>query len=110
MRKSEERALEAYPKYTAENLDKVMRARHAFVVGYEQAEKDLGWHSVNESLPPIGEEVIALTDVLHGKHIYSARYICFAHIVDRRYAVDYNGWNIDGVKYWMSCPNLDSLK
>lgn len=41
MTKAEERALEAYPHYTAENLDDVIKARKFFVKGYEQAEKDL---------------------------------------------------------------------
>lgn len=39
--KAEERALEAYPHYTAENITEVTNARHFFVKGYEQAEKDI---------------------------------------------------------------------
>lgn len=39
--KAEERALEAYPHYTAENITEVTNARHFFVKGYKQAEKDL---------------------------------------------------------------------
>ena len=74
--------------------------------GYELAEKDLGWHSVDESLPPIDEEVIALTNQMRGKELSTARCICFAHIVDKNVAKDYNGWNIPGVKYWMPCPKL----
>ena len=41
MSKAEERALEAYPHYTAESITEVMNARHFFAKGYEQAEKDL---------------------------------------------------------------------
>lgn len=41
MKKSEQRALEAYPHYTAENFDEVMKARKFFAKGYSQAEKDL---------------------------------------------------------------------
>ena len=40
MSKAEERALEAYPHYTAENITEVTIARHFFAKGYEQAEKD----------------------------------------------------------------------
>ena len=73
---------------------------------YEQAEKDLGWHSVDECLPEIDEEVIVLVDNIHGKVVEGANYICFGHIVDRRYAMDYNGWNIPGVRFWMPCPKI----
>ena len=41
MSKAEERALEAYPHYTAENITEVTNARHFFAKGYEQAEKDI---------------------------------------------------------------------
>ena len=73
------------------------------ITGYEQAEKDLGWHSVDESLPPVDEEVIVLTDELNTAPIYK---IAFGHIVDRMHCSDYNGWNIPGVKYWMPMPKL----
>ena len=75
----------------------------AYKSGYEQAEKDLGWHSVDECLPEIDEEVIMLTDELGVSPMYK---ISFGHIVDRRYAMDYNGWNIPGVMYWMPMPKL----
>ena len=74
--------------------------------GYEQAEKDIGWNSVEKSLPPMGEEVIVLTNEMNGHELPNASHLCFAHLVDRRYAMDYNGWNIPGVKYWMNCPDL----
>lgn len=70
--------------------------------GYELAEKDLGWHSVDESLPPIDEEVIVLTDDLNTAPIYK---IAIGHIVDRIYCSDYD-WNIPGVKYWMPMPKI----
>lgn len=74
-----------------------------FQEGYEQTEKDLGWHSVDESLPPIDEEVIVLTDDLNTAPIYK---IAFGHIVDRMHCSDYNGWNVPGVKCWMPMPKL----
>ena len=76
------------------------------IQGYEQAEKDLGWHSVEESLPPIDEEVIVLTNRVRDIELDSANRICFAHIVDRSLAIDWGGWNIPGVKYWMPMPKL----
>ena len=88
-------------------------SRGIYIQGYEQAEKDLGWHSVDESLPPVDEEVIALTDEFNTAPIYK---IAFGHIVipyltvdidGKPYkAVSHNGWNIPGVKYWMPMPML----
>lgn len=81
--------------------------KRGFLNGYELAEKDLGWHSVEESLPPVDEEVIVLTDDLDTAPIYK---IAFGHIVDRMHCSDYNGWNIPGVKYWMPMPKLPEEK
>lgn len=87
----------------------------------EQAEKDLGWHSVDECLPEIDEEVIALTNQMNGKTLDTARRICYAHRPDpkgwdgrsldtgevKHYdVVTYNGWNVPGVRYWMPCPKI----
>lgn len=95
--------------------------RCLFQEGYELAEKDLGWHSVDESLPPIDEEVIVLTDEMHGKKLSSACHISYSHRpnpegwdgkdiftgkVTHHDVVTYDGWNIPGVKYWMHCPKL----
>ena len=114
MSKAKEKALEAYPEhsvlirparrggYYADN-----HLREGFIKGYEQAEKDLGWHSVKESLPPVGEEIIALCNEVNGTTLPTACYMCFAHLVeDKTIFVEYNGWNIPGVKYWMPCPEL----
>lgn len=81
--------------------------REGVKFGYEQAEKDLGWHSVKESLPPMDEEVIVITDEIHGKIVPGAHKICYGHIVDKNIAVDYDGWNIPGVTHWMPCPKLE---
>lgn len=90
--------------------------------GYEQAEKDLGWHSVKEMLPPIDEEVIVLTDDIHGTIVPGAHGICFGHRpnpdgwdgksietgeVKHYDVVTYDGWNIPGVTHWMHCPKLE---
>lgn len=118
-----EKAYEKYPlsmERTAENLERNAK-RLGYWIGYEQAEKDLGWHSVEESLPPIDEEVIALTNRMHGKELPYAGCICFAHRpnpegwdgkdiftgkVTHHDVVTYDGWNIPGVKYWMPCPKI----
>ena len=92
---------------------KFWNINHDFKAGYEEAEKDLGWHSVEESLPPVDEEVIVLTDPLNLHCFYK---IGFAHIVNQEATVDidgkpykavsHNGWNVPGVKYWMPMPIL----
>ena len=66
----------------------------------EKEEKDLGWHLSTEH-PPVDEEVI----VLLGRYEDFPQ-IAFGHIVDQNIAIDFNGWNIPGVKYWMPMPKL----
>lgn len=113
-KRAEEAALKAYPNVEQpvwdESYPKILFVRHterdAFIKGYEQAEKDLGWHSVKDSLPPMDEEVIVLTDDIHGKIMPNSHRICYGHIVDKNIAVDYDGWNIPGVTHWMYLPKL----
>lgn len=71
--------------------------------GYELAKQDIGWHSVDERLPEVNEEVIVLADELETAPIYK---ISFGHIVNKERCEDYNGWNIPGVKYWMPLPEI----
>lgn len=49
--------------------------------------------------PAIDEEVIALV----GEY----NQIYFAHIVDKRFCVDYDGWNIPDVRWWIPCPKIE---
>ena len=49
--------------------------------------------------PAIDEEVIALVGEYN--EIY------FAHIVDKRFCVDYDGWNIPDVRWWIPCPKIE---
>lgn len=49
--------------------------------------------------PQMDEEVIALV----GEY----NQIYFAHIVDKRFCVDYDGWNIPDVRWWIPCPKID---
>ena len=114
--KAKERALEFYPMkdYNKEPnyihscdskmLDEVYR--EVFMLGYEQAEKDLGWHSVDESLPPMDEEVIVLLDEWNEVSIEPLYRIAFGHVVNREYCEDFSGWNIPGVRYWMPMPKI----
>lgn len=77
--------------------------REIFIEGYLEAGKDLCWHSVDDCLPEVDEEVIVLTDELGTAPIYK---IAFGHIVDKDRCLDYNGWNIPGVRFWMPCPTI----
>lgn len=49
--------------------------------------------------PQIDEEVIALV----GEY----NQIYFAHIVDKNIAIDYDGWNIPDVRWWIPCPKIE---
>ncbi len=70
----------------------------------EWKDEQLGWHDAKKEQPPMDEEVIVLTNVLNGKELSTPRRICFGHIVDKEICVDYDGWNIPGVAYWMYNP------
>lgn len=50
------------------------------------------WVSVKDRLPPVGKDAVVLTK--DGE-------ICFGHIVDKKIAKDYNGWNIPDIEYWL---------
>lgn len=121
-KRAEEAALKAYPTHdgASEQWKKAHLSNLAeYIQGYEQAEKDLGWHSVDELLPPIDEEVIVLVAPLE---VYSSPMkICFGHRPNpdgwdakstltgrkKHYTPEtYDGWNIPGVKYWMPKPKL----
>lgn len=93
-----------------------------FMEGYKQAEKELGWHSVKESLPPIDEEVIVLTDDINGKIVSNTHKISYGHRpnpdgwdaksivtgkVTHYVPKTYDGWNIPGVTHWMYLPKLE---
>ena len=128
MTRAEKAGLEAFPENIQYSTvydcqyDVAQIERRKFIMGYEQAEKDLGWHSVDESLPPIDEEVIVLADILvkDGTKVGFGR-ICYAHRpnpegwdgkdiftgkITHHDVVTYDGWNIPGVKYWMHCPKI----
>lgn len=72
--------------------------------------EQLGWHDAKKEQPPMDEEVIVLTNVLNGRELSTPRRIYFGHIVDKKICVNYDGWNIPGVAYWMYDPKLKEDK
>ena len=121
-KQAEQAALKAYPYEGGTKGMICKNSRPIFIQGYEQAEKDLGWHSVKESLPPIDEEVIVLTDDIHGKIIPNSHKISYGHRpnpdgwdgknidtgeVKHYDVITYDGWNIPGVTHWMYLPKLE---
>ena len=101
MTRAEERALEAYPHFTAENMDDVIRARKFFAKGYEQAEKDLGWVSVKDRLPDTTEYVFTCVEMngipqCVGFHFYK----------DGKWWEGYEEDSVGAVEYWMEIPKL----
>lgn len=121
-KRAEELALEAYPVdicgYTVEcrvgakpqpqDWNEVHRTH--FQEGYEQAEKDLGWHSVDESLP---EETEYVTDNgCHQKWSKSVLVITTGNSVmlcwtkDGEFFCDKDFHFPVKVKYWMPMPKL----
>lgn len=112
-KRAEEATLKAYPYQRAthfpdgfQEFDRNSVPRTLFREGYEQAEKDLGWHSVEESLPPIDEEVIVLLSEWNEVNIEPLYRIAFGHVVNKEYCEDFNGWNIPGVSFWMPMPEI----
>lgn len=116
-KRAEDLAKQLYPDPKLENYDDILvyradrdnasMGRINVVRVYEQAEKDLGWHSVDESLPPVDEEVIVLRNESNGITLPYPYNLTYGHLVaDKTIFVEYNGWNIHGVKYWMPMPKL----
>ena len=110
-----------HPFEPEENPD-ITLARLGFINGYEKAEEDLSWHSVKESLPPIDEEVIVLTDDINGKIVPNSHKISYGHRpnpdgwdgknidtgeVKHYDVITYDGWNIPGITHWMYLPKLE---
>lgn len=88
----------------AENIYKTPFGTRAedFIAGAEWMAGQ-GWISVDERLPEMDEEVIVLKDKQNTGLVYE---ISFGHLVDTERCIDYNGWNVPDVKYWMPCPKI----
>jgi len=115
MKQSEKRAAEAYPETLnlgrgRSMLDVYIQSKEIYIEGYEQAEKDLGWHSVDESLP---EETEYVTD--NGCHqkwsksvfvITTGNSVMLCWTKDGEFFCDKDFHFPVKVKYWMPCPKL----
>ena len=75
----------------------------AFKAGAEWMKAKMNWRSVEESLPEMDEEVIVLKDKQNTGLVYE---ISFGHLVDTERCIDYNGWNVPDVKFWMPMPKI----
>ena len=74
----------------------------AFTAGARWADEHPYWRPATEH-PATDIEVIALV----GKYLK----VVFAHIVkDREKVVDYDGWNIPEVKWWMPIQSIGELE
>ncbi len=105
--RSEQRALEAYPTLEQAVFDEMYprllftrnTERSAFVRGYEQAEKDLGWISVKDGLPEVGHFVLTcISDT------GTPQCVGMALLLE-----DGTWWDGDvkvNVDYWMEVPKL----
>ena len=91
------------------DTDNLSEIDECYIAALEMAawkDEQFSWHDVTESLPPMDEEVIVLLSKVNGHNVGPFYRIAFGHIVDKDVAVDYDGWNIPGVKYWMPFPEL----
>lgn len=76
--------------------------KSAYQVGAEWADNHPYWRPATEH-PTADVEVIALV----GKYLK----VVFAHIVkDKEKVVDYDGWNIPEVKWWMPIQSIGELE
>ena len=64
---------------------------------HEDSDKP-AWRPSTEH-PLVDEEVIAL--------VGENKMISFAHIVDKERCIDYDGWNIPEVRWWIPCPKIE---
>ena len=65
---------------------------------YKVSSDNQEWRPSTEH-PLIDEEVIAL--------VGENKMISFAHIVDKDLCVDYDGWNVPDVKFWIPFPKIE---
>ena len=79
-----------------------------FKAGFDACKKDLGWHSVEESLPEIGEEVIVMLFEYGEVRAVPIRQIAIAQLIQPIQCVPTGEkiWTIPGVKYWMPLPEI----
>ena len=60
------------------------------------------WIDASLSQPEQDVEVLVLLETV-AEGCYK---VSFGHIVDTSTCMDYDGWNIEGVRYWFPCPKI----
>ena len=77
-----------------------------YLLKYKEGESielsEAKWIDASISQPKQDVEVLVLLETVAG----GCYKIAFGHIVDKRKCMDYNGWNIEGVRYWFPCPEM----
>lgn len=77
-----------------------------YLLKYKEGESvelsEAKWIDASVSKPVRDVEVLVLLKTV-AEGCYK---IAFGHIVDKSKCVDFNGWNIEGVRYWLPCPEL----
>lgn len=118
MSKAQERALEAYPidiqLYVESRekpgewlpVDSNLRERIGYQKGYEQAEKDLGWISVNDRLPGPSEWVVVCIEQ-HG-HAQCLALATYNEETKEWHTAEFEDGEQETVyvDYWMPIPNI----
>lgn len=113
-KRAEQRGLEALPprwrktKDGKGKIDSALPVRKFYIRAYEQAEKDLGWHSVDESLPEMDEVVIVLIPYCREAAVGTQYEIAVAKLIQpiQYVSIGEKIWNIPGVKFWMPMPKI----
>ena len=94
----EEQIIAEAKKYYYDDIN----CHNAFLHGVEWADEHPYWRPATEH-PDADVEIIALV----GKYLK----VVFAHIVkDREKVIDYDGWNIPEVKWWMPIQSVGELE
>ena len=105
-KRAEEYANKEYPNHSFDGKSQVdMSAyRLSCIKGYEQAEKDLGWHSVEESLPEDGKYVFIRSEEEYNDGTPMLMTVAYYdRKTGRWYDYDSECWSAD---YWMPCPKI----
>lgn len=115
MSKAEERALEMYPEKwwrdcDGDAWDANEERREGFTQGYEQAEKDLGWISVNDRLPGPSEWVVVCIEQ-HG-HAQCLALATYNEETKEWHTAEFEDGEQETVyvDYWMPIPNIINEK
>lgn len=111
-KRAEEKALEAYPHLEQATFDEMYprllftrnTERNAFVQGYEQAEKDLGWISVEDRLPE--ESGFYITCVEQSGVAQCVSVDNYFDVKRKEWIEDDEDNCIAAVDYWMPMPKL----